>query len=175
MSWKTLSGERTIFRSNRRARAAPALLYLRNGGGFSTSSHTRHLECYGRARHCMHNGSRARTTRPRRQRINPVMPRSAPYRADEVGSLLRPAELKDARAARAAGKIGAEELREVEDREIRDGRREARGGRAEGGHRRRVPSRPGGISTFSANWRALMSSRPSTASSSRACRPKRRR
>jgi len=41
-----------------------------------------------------------------------------PFRADHVGSLLRPAALKQARARRAAGEIGAEELREVEDREI---------------------------------------------------------
>jgi 5-methyltetrahydropteroyltriglutamate--homocysteine methyltransferase len=43
----------------------------------------------------------------------------APFRADEVGSLLRPEELKEARAARAAGRIGADELRAVEDRAIR--------------------------------------------------------
>jgi 5-methyltetrahydropteroyltriglutamate--homocysteine methyltransferase len=48
------------------------------------------------------------------------MPSRAPYRADEVGSLLRPAELKEARAARAEGKIGAAELRAIEDRLIRD-------------------------------------------------------
>jgi 5-methyltetrahydropteroyltriglutamate--homocysteine methyltransferase len=44
----------------------------------------------------------------------------APFRADEVGSLLRPDELKQARAERAEEKIGAEELRDVEDRAIRD-------------------------------------------------------
>ena len=44
----------------------------------------------------------------------------APFRADEVGSLLRPGELKQARAERAEGKIGAEELRDVEDRAIRN-------------------------------------------------------
>jgi 5-methyltetrahydropteroyltriglutamate--homocysteine methyltransferase len=44
----------------------------------------------------------------------------APFRADEVGSLLRPPELKEARAARAEGRIGAAELKEVEDRSIRD-------------------------------------------------------
>jgi 5-methyltetrahydropteroyltriglutamate--homocysteine methyltransferase len=41
-----------------------------------------------------------------------------PYRADEVGSLLRPQELKAARAARAEGRIGADELKAVEDRAI---------------------------------------------------------
>jgi 5-methyltetrahydropteroyltriglutamate--homocysteine methyltransferase len=43
---------------------------------------------------------------------------TAPFRADHVGSLLRPPALKDARAKRAAGKITAAQLKEVEDREI---------------------------------------------------------
>ncbi|MGY1712053.1 5-methyltetrahydropteroyltriglutamate--homocysteine S-methyltransferase [Geodermatophilus sp. SYSU D00758] len=43
-----------------------------------------------------------------------------PFRADHVGSLLRPAELLDARARAAAGEIGAEELRAVEDAAIAD-------------------------------------------------------
>ena len=41
-----------------------------------------------------------------------------PFRADHVGSLLRPAALKEARAERERGEITAEALREVEDREI---------------------------------------------------------
>jgi 5-methyltetrahydropteroyltriglutamate--homocysteine methyltransferase len=41
-----------------------------------------------------------------------------PFRADMVGSLLRPAPLKEARAKRAAGEISAEALRAVEDSEI---------------------------------------------------------
>jgi 5-methyltetrahydropteroyltriglutamate--homocysteine methyltransferase len=41
-----------------------------------------------------------------------------PFRADHVGSLLRTASLKDARAKRARGDITAEALREIEDREI---------------------------------------------------------
>src|SRR5215813_2984576 len=41
-----------------------------------------------------------------------------PFRADHVGSLLRPAALKAAREKRAKGEIGAAELRAVEDREI---------------------------------------------------------
>ena len=43
-----------------------------------------------------------------------------PFRADHVGSLLRPAELRDARQAWRDGKLSAEALREVEDRCIRD-------------------------------------------------------
>jgi 5-methyltetrahydropteroyltriglutamate--homocysteine methyltransferase len=47
------------------------------------------------------------------------MPRSKPpFRADHVGSLLRPSALKDARAKRERGEIGAEELGQMEDREI---------------------------------------------------------
>jgi methionine synthase II (cobalamin-independent) len=47
------------------------------------------------------------------------MPRcKPPFRADHVGSLLRPAALKDARAKRERGEIGAEELGRIEDREI---------------------------------------------------------
>ena len=41
-----------------------------------------------------------------------------PFRADMVGSLLRPAALKEARAKRAAGEITVDQLREVENREI---------------------------------------------------------
>jgi methionine synthase II (cobalamin-independent) len=41
-----------------------------------------------------------------------------PFRADHVGSLLRPAALKEARARREKGEISAAQLKEVEDREI---------------------------------------------------------
>src|SRR5918993_5186050 len=41
-----------------------------------------------------------------------------PFRADHVGSLLRPAALKEARARRARGEIGQDELKTIEDREI---------------------------------------------------------
>ncbi|GGK81339.1 5-methyltetrahydropteroyltriglutamate--homocysteine S-methyltransferase [Mangrovihabitans endophyticus] len=43
-----------------------------------------------------------------------------PFRADHVGSLLRPARLLDARTRRATGEIDVEELRAVEDDAIRD-------------------------------------------------------
>ncbi len=47
------------------------------------------------------------------------MPRSKPpFRADHVGSLLRPPALKEARAQRERGEISAEQLKKVEDREI---------------------------------------------------------
>jgi 5-methyltetrahydropteroyltriglutamate--homocysteine methyltransferase len=41
-----------------------------------------------------------------------------PFRADHVGSLLRPAALKDARAKFAKGEIDAAALKQIEDREI---------------------------------------------------------
>jgi len=43
---------------------------------------------------------------------------SPPFRADQVGSLLRTGPLKDARGRRQRGEISADELRAVEDREI---------------------------------------------------------
>ena len=43
-----------------------------------------------------------------------------PFRADHVGSLLRPAELKEARAKAASGAITQDALRAIEDRCIRD-------------------------------------------------------
>jgi 5-methyltetrahydropteroyltriglutamate--homocysteine methyltransferase len=45
---------------------------------------------------------------------------SPPFRADHVGSLLRPAHLLDARRASADGQITTDELRRVEDDAIRD-------------------------------------------------------
>ena len=41
-----------------------------------------------------------------------------PFRADHVGSLLRPPSLKQARERRAKGEISAADLKAVEDREI---------------------------------------------------------
>src|ERR671925_752280 len=51
----------------------------------------------------------------------PAMPRSAPpFRADHVGSLLRPPELLQARDDFSAGRISAEELTAIEDDAIRE-------------------------------------------------------
>jgi len=48
-----------------------------------------------------------------------IMTRTTPpFRADHVGSLLRPASLKDARARRERGQISADELRQAEDAAI---------------------------------------------------------
>jgi 5-methyltetrahydropteroyltriglutamate--homocysteine methyltransferase len=46
--------------------------------------------------------------------------KKAPFRANHVGSLLRPPELRQAREKREKGEISAAQLREVEDRCIRD-------------------------------------------------------
>jgi len=43
----------------------------------------------------------------------------APFRADQVGSLLRTKELKDARAAKLAGSISQADLTNIEDQEIK--------------------------------------------------------
>ena len=43
-----------------------------------------------------------------------------PFRADHVGSLLRPPELLQARSDHAAGRLPTDELRRVEDAAIRD-------------------------------------------------------
>jgi methionine synthase II (cobalamin-independent) len=49
-----------------------------------------------------------------------TLPSIPPYRADHVGSLLRPAALLQAREGAAAGRISSEELRNIEDGAIRD-------------------------------------------------------
>ena len=45
---------------------------------------------------------------------------NAPFRADIVGSFLRPQAVKEARAAYVAGKLDASGLKAVEDEAIRD-------------------------------------------------------
>lgn len=47
-------------------------------------------------------------------------PLDPPFRAEHIGSLLRPQELIDARLRHEAGEIDTEELREIEDLAIRD-------------------------------------------------------
>jgi 5-methyltetrahydropteroyltriglutamate--homocysteine methyltransferase len=49
-----------------------------------------------------------------------TLPDTPPFRADHVGSLLRPAHLLRAREQRAAGDIDADELRAIENDAIRD-------------------------------------------------------
>ena len=48
------------------------------------------------------------------------MTKQPPFRADHVGSMLRPPELAEARAKAKAGSLGAAELKIIEDRAIRE-------------------------------------------------------
>ncbi|MFL5377721.1 MAG: 5-methyltetrahydropteroyltriglutamate--homocysteine S-methyltransferase, partial [Myxococcales bacterium] len=48
------------------------------------------------------------------------MASAPPFRADHVGSLLRPKKLLEARAAFASGSLPRERLREIEDEAIRE-------------------------------------------------------
>ena len=64
-----------------------------------------------------------------------------PFRADHVGSLLRPPALLHARADYAAGRIDADELRAVEDDADARGGAHAGGDRPAGGDRRRAAPR----------------------------------
>ena len=48
------------------------------------------------------------------------MSNQAPFRYDVVGSFLRPEYLKDARAKFAEGKITEEQLKETEDKAIKE-------------------------------------------------------
>ena len=41
-----------------------------------------------------------------------------PFRAEQVGSLLRPPEIKEARTKRERGEIGQEDLKSIEDKSI---------------------------------------------------------
>src|SRR5438105_5684980 len=63
-------------------------------------------------RSCGGNTRAERAQRRTMQRIKP------PFRADHVGSLLRPPALKAARGRRERGEITAEQLKTIEDREI---------------------------------------------------------
>src|SRR5260221_6007297 len=60
-----------------------------------------------------------RTRRKNREGRRTMQRTKPPFRADMVGSLLRPAALKEARAKHAAGGITDDQLRAVEDREIK--------------------------------------------------------
>ena len=62
-----------------------------------------------------------------------------PFRADHVGSLLRPAALKEARVKRAKGEIAAAQLKAVEDREIEKVIKKQEDDRPQARDRRRVP------------------------------------
>jgi 5-methyltetrahydropteroyltriglutamate--homocysteine methyltransferase len=56
--------------------------------------------------------------RPPPRGDDPMTRTKPPFRADHVGSILRSATIKDARAKRESGTITAAQLKEIEDREI---------------------------------------------------------
>src|SRR5215218_6248415 len=60
--------------------------------------------------------ARKATSRQREEKGGLEM--AEPYHADHIGSLLRPPRLLQARAEHAAGRLGADELRGVEDEAI---------------------------------------------------------
>src|SRR3981189_1468041 len=59
-----------------------------------------------------------RRLRPRPRGDDPMTRTNPPFRADHVGSILRSAAIKDARAKRESGAITPAQLKEIEDREI---------------------------------------------------------
>src|SRR5687767_7962332 len=71
---------------------------------------------YPRRRGAM--GEAPRDRGARRRGVGTMKRTKPPFRADHVGSLLRPRALHEARAKRAKGEITAEALKAVEDREI---------------------------------------------------------
>ena len=91
------------------------------------------------------------------------MRNSPPFRADHVGSLLRPAALLQARDDFAAGRITADALREVEDEAIREVVRDAAGGRA--CSRRPTGSSAGPPGTWTSSTGSAASARPPRAAS----------
>ncbi len=83
--------------------------------------------------------SPARGKRFKGERIKMSQRTKPPFRADHVGSLLRPAALKQAREQRAKGEIDAAALKAVEDRDIERRHQEAGSRRPAIDHRRRIP------------------------------------
>ena len=94
-----------------------------------------------------------------------------PFRADHVGSLLRPAAVKDARGKRERSEITADALRAVEDREIEKVDQKAGGDRTEARDRRRVPPLLVAFRLLQRSRRRHASTPPTTAFSFTACRP----
>ena len=66
------------------------------------------------------------------------MSKNAPFRYDFVGSFLRPAQLKQARADFESGKISEKQLEEVENEAIRDLVEKTKGSRISCDHRWRI-------------------------------------
>ena len=95
----------------------------------------------------------------------------APFRADEVGSLLRPPRIKEARARLEKGEISADDLRKVEDSEIEKVVHKQASDRPEARHRRRIPPLLVAFRLSQVISPAANCFIPTRASSSPACRP----
>ena len=91
-----------------------------------------------------------------------------PFRADHVGSLLRSAALKEARAKREKGEITADAAQGGRGSRDRGGHQEAGGGRPQVDHRRRIPPRLLATTISSAGSTASRPISASARSSSRA-------
>src|SRR5678815_450696 len=91
--------------------ASPCLRVQRDAGPRCKVSHG-HVPCWLRSGPALRSRCRILPSSMR----GPVM--HAPYRADQVGSLLRPATLTDARRRFKAGEFDAATLRELEERAI---------------------------------------------------------
>ena len=104
------------------------------------------------------------------------MPRNKPpFRADVVGTILRTAPLKEARAKREKGEISAAQLKEVEDREIENIIKKQEEVGLQGRHRRRIPPLMVAFRLLRHARRRRDPVSSTTASSFRACRPGRAR
>ena len=77
-----------------------------------------------------------------------------PFRADHVGSFLRPKYLLDAREQKARGEITAEQLRAVEDRAITEIVKFQEGRGAAAASPTASSAAPTSTSTFSSSWAA---------------------
>ena len=89
-----------------------------------------------------------------------------PFRADHVGSLLRPAPLKEARAKREKGEITAAQLKAGRGPRDREGHQEAGGDRPASSRPTASSAAPGGSSISSRGSTASSSTPPARASSS---------
>ncbi len=105
----------------------------------------------------------------------PMQRTTPPFRADHVGSLLRPPAVKEARASRERNEITADALRAIEDREIERVDQKTGRDRAQAGDRRRIPPHLVALRFLPRSRRRRASTSPITASSFTACRPRRTR